>query len=129
MTTSFSVHLYQIASIAQQEHALSRNWSQPLGLQMLRLNIYMLAMQVRGVGFLNDYQVLPTFFSSEAVTLLFTMPNPYWFWTVVGYSALAADDAAEVISAATVKDALRHYRNELGMAFDLARRIDELTVQ
>lgn len=129
MTSTFSIDLYQIASIAQQENAVSRNWSQPLGLQMLRLNIYMLAMQVRGVGFLNDYQVLPTFFSSEAVTLLFTMPNPSWFWKVVGYSALAADDAAEVISAATVKDALRHYRNELGMAFDLTRRIDELTVQ
>ena len=129
MTSTFSVHLYQIASIAQQDNAVDRNWSQPLRPQMLGLNIYRLALRVRGVEAVNDDQLLPTFFSSEAVTMLFTMPNLYWFWKVVAYSALAADDAAEVISASTVKDALRHYRNELGMAFDITRRIDELTVQ
>jgi hypothetical protein len=48
---------------------------------------------------------------------------------MVAHSALAADDHAAVIGAATVKDALRHFRNELGMAFDLTRRIDQLTVQ
>ena len=129
MTTSFSVQLYQIASIAQQEHALSRNWSQPLTPQMLGLNIYRLAMRVRGVESVNDDQVLPTFFSAEAIALLFTMPNLHWFWKVVAYSALAADDHAALIGAATVKEALRHHRNELGMAFDLTRPIDRLTVQ
>ncbi len=129
MTTSFSVQLYQIASIAQQEHALSRNWSQPLTPQMLGLNIYRLAMRVRGVESVNDDQVLPTFFSAEAIALLFTMPNLHWFWKVVAYSALAADDHAALIGAATVKEALRHFRNELGMAFDFTRRIDQLTVQ
>jgi hypothetical protein len=129
MTTSFSVQLYQIASIAQQEHALSRNWSQPLTPQMLGLNIYRLAMRVRGVESVNDDQVLPTFFSAEAITILFAMPNLHWFWKVVAYSALAADDHAALIGAATVKDALRHFRNELGMAFDFTRRIDQLTVQ
>lgn len=129
MTTSFSVQLYQIASIAQQEHALSRNWSQPLTPQVLGLNIYRLAMRVRGVESVNDDQVLPTFFSAEAIALLFTMPNLHWFWKVVAYSALAADDHAELIGVATVKEALRHHRNELGMAFDFTRRIDQLTVQ
>lgn len=129
MTTSFSVQLYQIASIAQQEHALSRNWSQPLTPQMLGLSIYRLAMRVRGVESVNDDQVLPTFFSAEAIALLFTMPNLHWFWKVVAYSALAADDHAALIGAATVKEALRHFRNELGMAFDFTRRIDQLTVQ
>jgi hypothetical protein len=129
MTTSFSIHLYQIASIAQQENALSRNWSQPLTPQMLGLNIYRLAMHVRGVESVDDDQVLPTFFSDDAIAILFTMPNLHWFWKMVAHSALAADDHAAVIGAATVKDALRHFRNELGMAFDLTRRIDQLTVQ
>lgn len=129
MTSTFSAHLYQIASIAQQENAVSRNWSQPLRPQMLGLNIYRLALRVRGVEAVNDDQLLPTFFSSEAVTMLFTMPNLHWFWKVVAYSALSADDHAEVISAATVKEAMRHYRNELGMAFDLTCRIDQLSVQ
>ena len=129
MTTSFSVHLYQLASIAQQEHALGRNWSQPLTPQMLGLNIYRLAMRVRGVEAVNDDQVLPTFFSAEAIAILFGMPNLHWFWKVVAYSALAADDNAALIGAATVKAALRHFRNELGMAFDLTRPIEQLTVQ
>lgn len=129
MTTSFSVHLYQLASIAQQEHALSRNWSQPLTPQILGLNIYRLALRVRGVESVNDDQVLPTFFSAEAISILFTMPNLHWFWKVVAYSALAADDNAALIGAATVKEALRHFRNELGMAFDLTRPIDQLTLQ
>ena len=129
MTTSFSVQLYQIASIAQQENALSRNWSQPLTPQMLGLNTYRLALRVRGVESVNEDQVLPTFFSSEAIALLFTMPNLHWFWKVVAYSALAADDHAALIGVATVKDALRHFRNELGMAFDLTRPIEQLSVQ
>lgn len=129
MTTSFSVRLYQLASIAQQEHALGRNWSQPLTPQMLGLNIYRLAMRVRGVEAVNDDQVLPTFFSTEAIAILFGMPNLHWFWKVVAYSALAVDDNAALIGAATVKAALRHFRNELGMAFDLNRPIEQLTVQ
>lgn len=129
MTTSFSVHLYHLASIAQQEHALGRNWSQPLTPQMLGLNIYRLAMRVRGVEAVNDDQVLPTFFSTEAIAILFGMPNLHWFWKVVAYSALAADDNAALIGAATVKAALCHFRNELGMAFDLTRPIEQLTVQ
>jgi hypothetical protein len=129
MTSIFSRDLYQIASIAQQGNPVDRHWSHPLCPQMLGLNIYRLAMRVRAVPLLRDDQVLPTFFSAAAVEILFTMPNLYWFWKVVGYSALAADDAAEVISAATVKEAMRHYRNELGMAFDLTRRIDQLSAQ
>lgn len=129
MTTSFSIHLYQIASIAEQQNALGRNWSQPLTPQMLGLNLYRLALRVRGSETVSDDQVLPTFFSAEAIAILFTMPNLYWFWKVVAYSALAADDHASVIGAATVKDALRHWRNELAMAFDVGRAIDQLTVQ
>lgn len=96
---------------------------------MLGLNIYRLAMRVRGVEAVNDDQLLPTFFRADAIALLFAMPNLHWFWKVVAYSALAADDDAALIGAVTVKEALCHFRNELGMAFDLTRRIDQLTLQ
>ena len=129
MTSSFSVDLYQIASIAGQASAVDCNWCQPLCPQMLGQNIYKLALRVRGVDALKDDEVLPTFFSAEAVAILFTMPNLHWFWKVVGFAALSADDDRDVISAGTIKGALRHFRNELGLAFDFTRRIDQLTVQ
>ncbi len=129
MTSTFSIDLYQIASIAEQNSAVDRNFTQRVSPQMLGENIHKLAQRVRGVAALDNDQVLLTFFSAEAIAILFTMPNRYWFWRVVAYSALAADDAAEVISAAIVKDALRHFRSGLGSDFDFTRRIDQLTVQ
>lgn len=117
--------LYNLAQAVKAKYAISMCWFQKLDPSYLGQEIYKLALTARNVESIKDDEILSTFFTAEACSLLFTLPNLYWFWRIVERAAINSDD--DLISEATVKRAMEEERSNAVRAYDLRKPLGMLT--
>ncbi len=104
-----------------------RIFQQPIKLSDLPDSTFALAKFLRpGIA---EGQTLHAFFSDEAVGVMLTLPNQYWFWQVahdaVSYSASA--DPNSVVAAKAVHLAIACQRNGQSHRYDPAEDLADLT--
>jgi hypothetical protein len=112
----------RLAKIADRQvlfQGTHRTWFRSLSRIELTEGLYELASEVKGVDSLHGEEILQTFFTAEAVSLLLTMPNLYWFWyivkqTLVRASSVAKDDSPieETVVRATMRQVRLTDKNE-----------------
>ena len=73
-------------------------------------------------------QMLHAFFSDEAVGVMLTLPNQYWFWKVAHDAvSYAGEDPNAVIAAKAVHLAIACQRNGQLHRYDPAEELEDLT--
>lgn len=110
---------YDMQKLAEQHRARnmeSQNWHQPLDDSIVAPWLMNLARQYKG-AFVSSAHTLPTLMHQDAIEILLTMPNQYWFWHVLSLSCerqIDADRLTEsqgVLRKKSVLAAIRDLRN------------------
>ncbi len=127
MNSNIPKSLYQITQIQCQEnrHLVSR--FQPFNTAFLPAALYTLACQAKAVESMPDAEIMPVFFSDDALTILTQIPNQYWLWVVI-QSALpkATINEGAKISSEVIIDAVHSVRNQYRQKYDLTETIATL---
>lgn len=124
---AFRNKLYQLAQALLQERIYQRSQLQPFDSSHMPLALYQLACQVRAVEAMPNIEILPTFFSDEAVQLLLKMPNQYFlFWTIQQACLIAEGADDEPISVACVQAAIREIRRDTAYKYNLRKGLADL---
>lgn len=123
--------LYQLAGKKSLELMGVRSFQQLLSPgHYFGPELYELARTVAGVETMSDADVLLTFLEPEARDICMQMPNPYWFWAVLGQAVVMIDhDDGNKVSRKDVLDAILLLRRNLGYKYDLRQRLADLPVQ
>ncbi|MBK8224490.1 MAG: hypothetical protein IPK73_26075 [Candidatus Obscuribacter sp.] len=124
--TDFRRELYNLAKAKRPIYASNSAWYHKLAPCDPGTDLYNLALQVRNCQSLVDTEILPTFFEKEAVELLLSLPNLYWFWRIVESSIIKAGNGRHVIGVDAVRGAIAEERNSAARAYDLKKDISAL---
>jgi hypothetical protein len=119
--------LYNVASTQVATHAAMSCFYNQMKTGHLGQGIYKLALDVQGVQSLSDAEILPVFFTAEAIEELLRLPNIYWFWQVVKDSAVIHDDLVTSISLVEVKRAMSEMRSNAARSTDLRKDLATLS--
>lgn len=125
--TDFRRELYNLAKVKRPNYAANSTWYHKLSPSDSGTDLYNLALKVKNCQSLVDSEILPTFFEKEAVELLLSLPNLYWFWRIVESSIIKAGNGRHVIGVEAVRGAMAEERNNAGRAYDLKKDISELS--
>ena len=98
-----------IATVQVTETATTKNWLVKLEENHVTQALYKLALKCRHADRLPDTEILATFFTPEAISLLMTMPNRHWFWRVAKEANIchSSQSASALIHSNDVQGALR----------------------
>jgi len=121
----------QLVRIAEGRLAHARNtkdWVEPVNYTVLGVELYRLACEVSGVESVSDPEILPTFFTEDAVAVLMTMPNQYWFWTIFQESVTSESDEVARVRVEMVRHVMVHRQRSASIQFGLHKKPEELTV-
>src|SRR5262249_9073959 len=101
----------QLVRIAEGRLAHARNtkdWVDPVNYTVLGVELYGVACEVSGVESVSDPEILPTFFTEDAVAVLMTMPSQYWFWTIFQESVTSESDEVARVRVEMVRHVMVH---------------------
>ncbi|MFA7341420.1 MAG: hypothetical protein WC028_31850 [Candidatus Obscuribacterales bacterium] len=127
MKLSFQKRLYQLALEQAKCNLHLRSMSQAFDNSHMNQEIYKLALATRGVDSLSNPEILPTFFTAEAVVLLLRVPNIYWFWRTVHEACLHDHDADDaLLSKASVVRGIKEIRSSHSYQFNLGQGLADL---
>ncbi|MDP3506525.1 MAG: hypothetical protein Q8T09_00915 [Candidatus Melainabacteria bacterium] len=103
-----------------------RVFAQPIKLSDLPSSTFALAKFLKpGI---TQEQMLHAFFSAEAVGVMLTLPNQYWFWKVAHDAvSYASADPNSVIAAKAVHLAIACNRNGQSHRYDMGEELEDLT--
>ncbi len=102
MTETILKELFLLSRRAIESAAITQCWCGEVGPTYLGQELYRLALSARGVEAIPDCDILPTFFTEEAIKTLQTMPNKFWFWKIVHESTLSHVPATGMGSGSTI---------------------------
>lgn len=127
MNASFRQQLYNLAVSQRDETIHLRSYAQPFDDSHLGMKVYELACSTRGSATLPNSDIMPTFFTEQAIGVLRKMPNLYWFWCVVANAVIADDgDDSEHLGKASVQDAVLAVRRDHAFKYNLQKPLAEL---
>lgn len=122
----FPRDLHQHAGAERSRSMEKRSYWQDVSLLQNEYEIWELARRQRGVKVLDRSLVFPTFFTAEAVELLMTLPNNFWFWTVVQHSA--SDSAGGgLIDDVIVRQTIAGFRARRSSVYGLDKPMEQLS--
>ncbi len=108
--------------------AAGRSWVFRLQNSSFTQDLYTLACETRGVDSMTDADILPTFFTPEAVATLMSLPNLYWFWHIVRRALTHDEDLnGTLVDSKAVSSAICEERRVHARAFDLSKSIGQLS--
>ena len=118
--------LSTIAAITGLAKGIIRQWETPLLRAKISDELRTLTRWVTNDGRLADSDILASLFAEDAIPLLLSLPNEFWFWKIVERAGML-DDASAKVSRAAVENAIWHWRVEASKEFDLHKKVSDLT--
>lgn len=122
----FPASLRDVAVLSRSTFCEQRSVWQDVSIIDQGYSISLLARQLRGVDTLDRSLVFPTFFTAAALELLMTLPNHFWFWSVV-YHAVGDSRGSPLIDDSAVRRVFKRFCDRCAAAYDLNKPIDQLS--
>lgn len=119
--------LYNLASTQIVHHSVVSCYYCQLKNEQLGQDIYKLACESKAVSSLAQAEILPVFFTAEAIEELLKLPNMFWFWHVIKESVVGHDDPVSLVGLPAVKRAMSEMRVNAARGTDLRKDIAHLT--
>lgn len=125
-TATLNRKLYNLADAQRTEHGSRMSWYHKIEAAQLGQELYALALEATDSDSLDEAEILPVFFTEEACSLLFRLPNLFWFWRIVNAATLHADDLGP-ISLESVRKAMIETRNHAARTYNLSAPLESLS--
>lgn len=122
---SFLRDLRDLAALERTRSFEQRSYWQDVSLLKNDYEIWDVARQRRGVVLLERSLVFPTFFTAGAEEVLMTLPNNFWFWTVVYHSTSAANGG--LIDEVNIRQVIASFRARRSSVYDLNKPMAQLS--
>lgn len=119
------LNLEQLARLERTRSFEQRNYWQDVSLLKGDYEIWDVARQQRGVVSLERSLAFPTFFTAGAEEVLMTLPNNFWFWSVVSSAASAADGG--LIDEVNIRQVIASFRARRSSVYDLNKPMAQLS--
>jgi hypothetical protein len=119
------LNLCQLARLERNRSFEQRSYWQDVSLLKNDYEIWDVARQQRGVVVLERSLAFPTFFTAGAEEVLMTLPNNFWFWSVV-YSATSAANGG-LIDEVNIRQVIASFRARRSSVYDLNKPLEQLS--